>query len=233
MDYPNNVLIEFVQERKGGRLQSVGTFVGILLDGTNVIRTGWSRCRIGVDKFNKEQGVAFACKNILIPAPAPCGRNFAKKYEIFQERCTRYFKGAFLKPVTPIKFKEIKQGDSFRILGNPVAAPKHFVPNPYDVLGGLYAELLLGDLMAQAFRVPVVTGEQKQKQKQPIYDGKPAVKKMKCMGCQKEKDCFPDPIKDEVKQEKASTATPPVAQGSVATDSQGNPKPPAPRKTQK
>lgn len=94
MNYPNNVLVEFVKERRNGRDAFVGTFVGI--KDRNVIRTGWSRCRSNVDVFSKEIGVAFACQNILMSksAPVPVGRSFAKKYAIFQERCKRYFKDA-------------------------------------------------------------------------------------------------------------------------------------------
>jgi hypothetical protein len=92
MNYPNTVLVEFVKERRNGKNNMVGTFIGFKENGS--IRTGWSRCHADIDIFDKELGVAFACQNILIPKTVPVGRNFSKKYANFQERCSRYFKDA-------------------------------------------------------------------------------------------------------------------------------------------
>ena len=196
MNYPRTMLIEYVKERYHGRLQKVGTFVGINENG--VIKTGFSRCHLGLDKFNKEQGVAFACQDILNPKPVPVGRDFSKKYAIFRNRCNRYFKDAAFRPSS------------------------NFENRPYpSELNNLWNEMVNNYLFEKILKMDV-----KANQEPPMQNRVLGIKASKCMGCQLEQACFPKTAakksfaKDIVQQEKK-----PVALGNVETDKHGTPLP--------
>ncbi len=96
----NNMLIEYVYKqwkcgtclRHFDRLKS-GMFIGIKKG--NQIYTGWSRCNLHFDDFDKETGIAHAFKNMVLER-VPINGGFSKKYDKFKIRCQKYFQGAVL-----------------------------------------------------------------------------------------------------------------------------------------
>jgi len=153
MNYPNTVLVEFVKERRNGKNNMVGTFIGLKENGS--IRTGWSRCHADIDIFDKELGVAFACQNILIPKTVPVGRNFSKKYANFQERCSRYFKDAKGIPSSTATKAKSK--------GNV----KSVVPVPAILKGNDKAADIFNLLLSSLLTMPFETLKAKAKAKDP------------------------------------------------------------------
>jgi len=210
MNYPNNMLVEFVHERHGGRNCAVGTFVGIKDRG--IIRTGFSRCNISLDTFNKESGVAFACQCILVPKPVPVGRGFAGKYAIFIKRCSRYFKDAAFP--APSNF----------------GTRRRFENRPYpSELNNLWNEMM-DSYIGRVLQKPVATANQKPPMDQNSVLG---IKASKCFGCKLEQACFPPKsapkktLEDIIKQEKAPVDS---VDGNVETDKRGMPLPPLKKK---
>lgn len=84
-------IYEYVKEKRKGRKQKVGIFVGKKI-GDEVL-VGWSRVNTKEgDTFNFESAVKIAKDRLGINYEAP--QSLKKKMGRFSERCKRYFKEA-------------------------------------------------------------------------------------------------------------------------------------------
>lgn len=113
-----DMIVQRVHDTYNGRNTTVGVFVGVVDQETGHIRTGWSRILHGSgDKFNMDKGIRFAFDNMMKDAPTPIMVNkerqdaFYHEYEVFRDRCRRYFQGFPMKgDVIPL---ETSQMDSY------------------------------------------------------------------------------------------------------------------------
>ena len=90
-----SIIVERIVEERCGKNQTVGVFVGKLHGGKIV--AGWSRARLDLgDKFDMQKGIECAIKNGQ-NGKSPIYRgsliSVCDKYEVFKNRCLRYFKG--------------------------------------------------------------------------------------------------------------------------------------------
>jgi len=85
-------IYEFIKERRMGRRQKVGVFVG-LKDRAGYIVVGWSRANIKKDRFNKETGLKIARGRAIATIPFAFPSSLVKRGAKFCERCNRFFKG--------------------------------------------------------------------------------------------------------------------------------------------
>jgi len=96
-----NEIIEYVREKRHGRINKVGVLLGWSVNG-NDIQIGWSKVMLRQkgepkDKFSKERGLEIARgrktgydPNLVVP------HVIHKRLPEFKKRCQRYFKGADL-----------------------------------------------------------------------------------------------------------------------------------------
>ena len=94
-------IFEYIRRNHGGKTHKVGVIVGIRDNGT--IRLGWSKCNVGLDKFDAAAGLDLAKQRALgnfpiTPIPGfpitPIPGCIKKQYRTFAARCVRYFKDA-------------------------------------------------------------------------------------------------------------------------------------------
>ena len=96
-----NEIIEYVREKRHGRIEKVGVLLGWSVSG-NPIQIGWSKVMTrqkgkAKDTFNKERGLEIARgrktgynPSLVVP------HVIRKRLPEFKKRCQRYFKGADL-----------------------------------------------------------------------------------------------------------------------------------------
>lgn len=86
---PPNMIFEMVRERH----KRVGVIVGLKQD--DIIKVGWAKCNVKLDKFNRDEGIALAEARAIKMTDSPVLPLCMKKQVMsFQNRCIRYFKGA-------------------------------------------------------------------------------------------------------------------------------------------
>jgi len=94
-----------VREKK--QVGRIGTFVGINI-GNLVVKTGWSVVKFHAgDSFNADAGVAFATVKAVRQSGSPISEKaenkygIARDYQIFQKRCSKFFKGSIVEGYDP------------------------------------------------------------------------------------------------------------------------------------
>jgi hypothetical protein len=102
-------IIEFVKEKRNGKIQRVGCFVGKLAmnhigmisetDKNNTVLIGWSRANVKIDKFDEGKAFQIADGRANSTTPIFCPSSLEKKAIKFRDRCRRYFKGASVRGV--------------------------------------------------------------------------------------------------------------------------------------
>ena len=91
-------IVEYIRERRHGRLYKTGVLLGWSTAG-NPIHIGWSKVMTRKDVFNRDRGLEIARgrklgygKTVTVPHVV------IKQLPAFKERCLKYFKGAELSP---------------------------------------------------------------------------------------------------------------------------------------
>jgi tRNA U34 5-carboxymethylaminomethyl modifying enzyme MnmG/GidA len=93
-------IIEFVKEKRNGKRQRVGCFVGKLaMDKNNTVLIGWSRANVKIDKFDEGKAFQIADGRANSTTPIFCPSSLEKKAIKFRDRCRRFFKGASVRGV--------------------------------------------------------------------------------------------------------------------------------------
>jgi hypothetical protein len=162
--------------RKVPIMKPVGVFVGI--NDHSIIRLGFSKCKLppaiipeeilcqmrpefitkyedarrNSDVFNKDNGIAMAMRNMLVPSKVPTGRGFAQKYAAFKQRCIRYFKDVPAMDVGgKIEMIDRDSAPKAEVISDLSSLMKmvETIMGPINVTGSLWNELNFSSILPQ------------------------------------------------------------------------------------